>query len=308
MYIGRDDGTATWSEALAAVLQQPVVMPGFDPTRRRRDAFMRKILYELFFRVGHRADIRVHPYTACTLDRRSALVVLDSFGGVVGTGWQPMLARESIRRAGWVATISRAEQANLEAKFGRTFEVLTPYPHREYFVRPLVPSTLAAATRPLRVGYWGGWHPRKRIREAIESVRPSSSIHFYCSGAVPADLAARRDVTAVGRLSRYSLVEFIDSIHVALYPSEAEGFGLPPYEALLRGRPVVVRPLDCYGEYLRSSLSPGVVRLAADHDLGAVLASIPSVGSVHPSDHLQTPTLPAAMAKLREQTNAWLEA
>jgi hypothetical protein len=309
IYVGYDDGTATWSESLAlAVPSARLVTSHFDPTRRTRAAFLRKILFELTFRGRVAEEVRIHPYTACALDPKSALVVLDTFGAVLDPGWLSVLARASIRRARYLATISRQEQRVLEAHFGRRFTLLTPFPHSDFFTRPLAASDRHATIGTLRVAYWGGWHPRKAIGEMFHSIVPSRHVHFYCTGVPPNEIAARADVTCVGRLSRTALIDLIDSAHVALYPSRAEGLGLPPYEALLRGRPVILRSLPCYDDYLLAPRGPGIVPLVDGDHFSDLLAIARDVGPVTPDAHLQTPSLAAARERLTTQVQAWLGA
>jgi hypothetical protein len=306
-YLGHDNGTATWSEALArAIPSARLVKPRLDPTRRTREAFLWKTLFELTFRWHVAEDIRIHPYTACALDSQSALVVLDTFSAVLDSGWHSSLARASIRRARYLATISRQEQRVLEHHFGRPFAVLTPFPRPEFFTRPRTPSHLEARTSTLRVGYWGGWDSRKAIADVLRRVTPSRRVHFYCTGVPPIEIAGRSDVTCVGRLSRASLVDLVDFVHVALYPSRAEGLGLPPYEALLRHRPVIIRVLDCYEDYLLVPFGPAIVPLADGDDPDELLATARAVGAVIPESHLQTPSLGAATERLKRQAQAWL--
>ena len=305
-YLGYDDGTATWSQALSLALPGAcVVRPSFDPTRRSRVAFSRKIVYELGFR-RHRADLRVHPYWACALDSRCALVVLDSLGAAVANGWQPMLARASLRRARLLATISRQEQATLEEIFQRRFAVLTPFPDPRFFELPSAATPSGGREQCLRVAYWGGWHERKAVAELLETLPPSASVHFYCTGRPPACVAQRPDVTCVGRLTLHDLIRLIDSAHVALYPSRAEGLGLPLYEALLRGRPVIVRDLPCYSDYLREPRGPGVIALREGDCLSGALERARRVSDVTPAMHLQTAQLSGAIGRLTAQAAEWL--
>jgi glycosyltransferase involved in cell wall biosynthesis len=305
-YIGFDDGTATWSACLADSLSGiSVVQPGFDPTRHSRVPFLRKIGFEMTFQFRHRADIRVHPYSACALDRSSALVVLDTVGAATGRGWHSTLVRQSIRRSSYLATISSAEKEALDRMFSRDFTVLTMFPDRVFFETPRkVKRTVGAQ---LLVGYWGGWHPRKGMSDLLSAFKPTDDIRFICTGNPPPEIAARPDIELVGRLGRADLLALVDYVDVALYPSHAEGFGLPPYEALLRGRPVVLRNLPCYNEYLAKDLGPGVTIISDDSGLRFALDRTRAVSGVEPGDYLQTPEFESARARLKTQVECWLD-
>jgi glycosyltransferase involved in cell wall biosynthesis len=310
-YLGGVDGTSVWSEALLAAGGFRYTKPRFDPSRHERIAFARKILYEATFQLRP-AALRIHPYAACALDRRAALVVLDTVGAAgKTTGWHPRLLHLSIKVADRLATLSRQEQLLLRSKYDREFTVLSPYPRPEFF-GPTAQVPVNRGVQATRVAYWGGWHSRKGMASLIAAVRPCAGVHFYSTGQCPPTLINRTDITWLGRLTTLDLVKLIDHCHVCVYPSHYEGFGLPPYEALLRGRPVIVRPLPCYEEFIQAgALSDGagaVQYISHDHDFGDALdklsasrASEREVRSV-----LVTPDLEGARDRLREQTANWI--
>jgi Glycosyl transferases group 1 len=301
VFVGHAVGTGSWSECLANVAPEwRRVVPRLDPTAGGRWASARKTAYELGFR-RHRGAVRVHPYAACALDRRAALVVLDAIGLKRASGWHSALVRWSIALAAHVATISTPQQEQLHRRFGRTFGLLTPHPHPDFFQ---VPRVEFHRSGPLRLVYWGGWHARKGITELITSIQPSRRVEMLLVGPVPSAVAARADVRVLPTLSRRHLIRLIDGSDAALYPSREEGFGLPPYEALLRGRVVVARDLPCYGDYMtrdrRGVLDPDGPNFWED------LQRVRTATDIVPEANLKTPTLNMAEALLREQVDRWL--
>lgn len=303
-YLGRHDGTASWTECVLDAFEfGRVVRPGFDPTRVGRATFYWKVAYEVTFRWRGGAA-RVHPCSAPALDRNASIVLLDAIGsGGTGTGWHPRLVRRSIQLARRVATISRAESRILEEIHGRKFSVLTPYPARAFFADIAQPLP---ASGPFRIGYWGGWHPRKAVEAFMQQIEPSTDLQFVCTGTPPPSLAGRPDITWLGRLSRDEQIQMIDSVHGSIYPSTREGFGLPPFESLLRDRPVIIQPLDCYRDFVDVDHESVVVMQdghAAQESIDRLMAV--AFRANHRSA-LYTPTLALARERLAGQFTAWL--
>ncbi len=306
-YLESTDGTGAWSRSLLASISEAatVVVPSLDPARTSRAAFAKKIAFEIGMQ-RHKAQLRLHPYAACALDRNAALVVLNApFDDERRTGWHAKLVDRSVELADRVSTISRDQQIRLERHYRRPFALLTPLPDEAFFRPIALASTFHEG--PIRVGYWGGWHPRKGMEQALRSFVPREDITFFVTGKLPAALSDRPDVAAVGKLSTSQLVDFVDAIDVAVYPSLDEGFGLPPYEALLRGKPVVARPLPCYKDFARTDGS-GLVTFEQDEDFENGIRRAAAVGS---GTHIRvstllTPLIEQARAQLATQVATWI--
>jgi glycosyltransferase involved in cell wall biosynthesis len=306
-YLGGADGTAAVTECVIdAYPGMATIRPRFDPALPGRIAFRRKVAYELAFR-RHSATLRVHPYAACALDTGAAVLVLDALATHGSRRhWHTRLLRRCIARADRVATISESERQRLSRLFAREFAVLTPYPARAFFESP--PTPRRRRERVLRVGYWGGWHPRKDILRRLAEVAPADDVRFYVTGSPQPQLAGRGDITWLGRVTLDELVALLDFVDVALYPSVDEGFGLPPYEALLRGRPVILRELGCYADYLASWARPGVITLSEAVGLAEALDASRASPPVAAPEYLQTPDLDSARRRLGRQLEEWLSA
>lgn len=304
LYADATDGTGTWTRAVMSALPTlPAARGSFDPMRAERVRFYRKVLYEIGFR-HHRARLRVHPYAATSLDRKAALVILnDAFDEAHATGWHADLSARSIAMADRLATISQDQQRRLERTHGRPFSLLTPFPDDAFFSRPPAPGQ--GSPGRVTAAYWGGWHDRKGMRALLDAMPPSGAIHFHVTGSPPPEIAGRPDVTVEGRLTTDDLVALIDRVDVAVYPSHDEGFGLPPYESLLRGTPVVARALPSYRDFVRPG-SRGFLAFARDHDAAHAIHEAARIGRVDPAEALATPTLGQARTLLAEQLTAWL--
>lgn len=304
-YSSTFDGTGTWTRTLLDVQSDwTVVQADFDPSRRERAAFLEKIRFELRFR-RNPGRLRVHPYAAATLDRRAALTILNvPFDEQGRRGWHPILVRASIALADRVATISRDQQDLLRKRYRRSFSLLTPHPEPEFF-RATMPAPTSAATT--RIAYWGGWHERKGMVELLSELEPTDEFHFVVTGRPPAEIANRPDVTTLGYLTTPELVTLIDSAALAIYPSYAEGFGLPPYEALLRNRPLIARQLPSYRDFIKSD-AEGVHWLGAGATVGQLLrlARDDARRGVNARAALETPSLDAARTLLASQVDEWL--
>lgn len=307
LYRSTHDGTGSWTRSLLDLdIGWETPHPSLDPSRQERLAFLQKTLFELAFRTkGGR--LRVHPYAAATLDRSAALVILNvPFDQRSQRGWYPLLVRRSIAMADRLATISREQQQLLAKRHGRTFALLTPHPEPDFFALPLPYPPRAGDTTV--VAYWGGWHARKGMGDLLATITPSPEFQFVVTGSPPEHIANRPDVTTAGSLCTSELIRLIDSATIAAYPSRAEGFGLPVYEALLRDKPVVARRLAPYEDFVRTNQAAGVHWFDDDNQFLSALRQAGSAAKqgVPARASLRTPDLPDAQALLQTQLHQWL--
>lgn len=297
MYAESTVGTGTWTRALSGALGSPSVWkPHFDPTDRRRSRFIRKLAVEYCFRYRD-AEVRVHPYWAAAPDARAVVCVLDLIGRQALSPPHRRLLDRAAATARSLITISKKVQSDITAVLGRDAIVTHPHPDREFFVAP---SGGRSPGGKVRLGYWGGWDDRKCIREMVDSIRRSS-------------ISSGVEVVGVGQsdgnpkaIATSDLVRFVDSIDIALYPSSDEGFGLPVYESLLRGKPIVVQPLPSYDDIVKS---PGGSLHFADprssRDVARAIAEAWDARSEPDVIHeaLWAPTFGGARARLFEEVS-----
>jgi len=61
-------------------------------------------------------------------------------------------------------------------------------------------------------------------------------------------LVERDDITQLGYVDRNTLLEYLYNSKALIMPSEYEGFGIPPLEALYLGKPVIVSDIEVFKE------------------------------------------------------------
>jgi glycosyltransferase involved in cell wall biosynthesis len=108
--------------------------------------------------------------------------------------------------------------------------------------------------------------PRKRIQALLKAKR---SMPLVLAGAAGRWAHELRDVTLTDQVSDDELAAIYTGAHALVFPSNDEGFGLPPVEALACGTPVAACDVPAVREVLagRVQLSPvddldGLIRLA----------------------------------------------
>lgn len=239
----------------------------------------------------------IHPYWATTTSKRHVIAALDLVQYKEATRLDRALMLRAAQRAGSVLVLSEATRQEIEATIGRGTIVAPPYPDREWFRAPV---SRPSATGPIRIAYWGGWHPRKGMEEVCRLLEHSDiadDVELALTTRPP--FHTKLNFSVHGSISTEALVGLVDQAHCSLYPSGEEGFGLPIFESLLRMRPVICRPLDVYDEFVR----PGTHRVNLD-DMSpsgiahAVLAATAPDAIGQPIDCLLRPTRESASQTL----------
>ena len=97
--------------------------------------------------------------------------------------------------------------------------------------------------------------PRKRVGALARATR---KMPLVLVGAVGRWARELPDVTLTGAVSDDELAAIYTGAHALVFPSDDEGFGLPPVEALACGTPVVAADVPALREVLdgRATLSP----------------------------------------------------
>lgn len=181
--------------------------------------------------------------------------------------------------------------------------VLTPYGVDECFFRQEAPRDPGVARRELGlperyVLYAGDSQPRKNLPRLVRAYsravagRPGFPVLVLAGRRSEHSAAVLQLAAAVGVSDRVrlldepddgSLCRLIDLCEAFVYPSLCEGFGLPPLEAMARGRPVLTSsatslPEVCGDAALlvdpedETALTEGLVRMLEDEPLRVVLA------------------------------------
>jgi alpha-1,3-rhamnosyl/mannosyltransferase len=89
--------------------------------------------------------------------------------------------------------------------------------------------------------------PRKRVAALVRAPRRMPLVLVGAAGTWAHELP---DVTLTGELADDELAAIYSGAHALVFPSEDEGFGLPPVEALACGTPVAASDLPALREVL----------------------------------------------------------
>lgn len=142
------------------------------------------------------------------------------------------------------------------------------------YPRVLATPRPRAAGMPLRLATIGTWEPRKnlvRMLRALEKAQRTSQVpitltlvgmrgwHPAYDAEVDAALERVRGVTVAGPLADGALATLIADCDATLFPSEAEGFGLPIGESLWLGKPCI-----CHEGSAMAEVAPGGGTLMID--------------------------------------------
>jgi glycosyltransferase involved in cell wall biosynthesis len=110
--------------------------------------------------------------------------------------------------------------------------------------------------------------PRKRVAPLARAARTMPLVLVGPTAQWAHELP---DVTLTGAVSDDELAAIYTGAHALVFPSDDEGFGLPPVEALACGTPVAACDVPALREVLE-----GRATLAAVHDLDGLLAAAES--------------------------------
>lgn len=219
-------------------------------------------LYSLFqvpFKLPRNADVyhAITPFEAMWLPMdRSVVTFHDLFpithphalsSSIGYSGWKTLIGTEYFRIAARMATKCKAITAVSE----KTREDLSTHLHVDGartilsgIRRDLIPMPKRDSV--FRVGYIGQLDRRKRVHLLIDAFKKSKLGELVIGGTGLEDinlerLVGRDDrIKFLGRVPDSTLVDFYNSLDVFVFPTLAEGYGLPIVEAMACKRPVVV--------------------------------------------------------------------
>jgi glycosyltransferase involved in cell wall biosynthesis len=205
--------------------------------------------------------------------------------GWARTYWR--LAAAAYRRATWRTTLSRTIADELERTLGGRVARVIP-PGIDDAFRPVGSDAIAPLHE--RLGIKGpylavvGWaQPAKRAQLAVEAHRllvKHSEHQLVIVGANRGDFAPVAlgslygSIVFGGRLSDVDLASLYSGASGLLFPSEYEGFGLPPVEALACGAPVAASRIPVLEEVLDGLPGVQLVTRALPEDWAAAAEAL----------------------------------
>ena len=219
------------------------------------------------------------------------LLPLSFYGGALPLRLRTFY-RWNLRRAlasGHLVTVSRASQAELGRVAGIRPDRVAVIPNGVDFPPNPDPGVLArlGVERPY-VLFAGSYEPRKNLAGALEAYRLLRDQGFGHRLVAVVERASGHRPAAAARIASLGLEGHVDLVHslaeadlralythadVLLFPSLAEGFGLPPLQAAACGVPVVASDLPALREVMgdAAAFAPAGDAAALAEQLAAVL-------------------------------------
>lgn len=234
---------------------------------------------------GHRprgADVYHAPWIDGALHRSPVPMVvtlhdlapLKRPGEYLRTGLRFRLRYRAVSRATRVIVPTRAVADDAAALLGIDEDRLRViFEAADPALRPRPPATVAAVRArhglPERYLVWVGGlkhpDPRKRVTGLARAPRTLPLVLVGAAGDWTRELP---DVTLTGPVSDEDLAAIYTGAHALVFPSDDEGFGLPPVEALACGTPVVACDVPALREVLGER-----ARLVEADDLEGLVAA-----------------------------------
>ena len=200
------------------------------------------------------------------------------------TGLKHRLRYEAVRRAARVIVSARSVADDAERLLGLPRERLDLIPYAPAAAFRPVPDARSVLERlelPDRFLVWVGGldppDPRKGVEALAAAVRDSEGLPLVLAGRAGPQarhLAVPGRVQLAGRLSDAELAALLTAAEALVFPSEDEGYGLPPVEALACGTPVAAYAAGSLTETLAGL--PGAT-LVEPGDLDGLLAAAESL-------------------------------
>jgi len=207
---------------------------------------------------------------------------------MIGHRYERRLVGRAVKVADAVVVPSRTVAEDVRARFGPG--VVPQVVPEGVSLPPVSPGVASKTSEPSEPRYlvaFAGRDPRKRTTEVVEAWRRLAPLHMrlrlLAGGGLPAGLRESlaadelaRTVEILEHLPRQELWSVLSGAFALLYPTSAEGFGLPVLEGMAAGTPVItglapvthevggdaIVPLD--PDDVAGSIAAAVLRLDAD--------------------------------------------
>lgn len=184
--------------------------------------------------------ITLHDFTSITMPGRHRLKTIASFNLFIG---------RSIERASRIAAVSRATAEEAVRGFGvsRARIEIVPNGVDEFF------SPAATREEGDYILFVGTLEPRKGIADLLavyESLpMPRPRLVLCGDSGWLSSIAPIEGVERTGYVDRARLRELYRGAKLFVYPSQFEGFGIPPLEAMACGAPVIATRTGAIPDY-----------------------------------------------------------
>lgn len=304
---GKHQGSRTWLAQMLHALgrldtENRYVVYSHDPAVTARDfpfanfqhrslgarsPIARLLLFWPYVQMRDRLDFLITQYIAPPLFAHRQIVVVHDLLFESHPRFFPwfmrwrnrLLVRRSARRARLVLTVSDFSRSELQARYGLPADrVVVTRNGANAVVAPAAPDQQAAVGRRYILSV-GRIEPRKnletllaahaRLRATGLELVVVGRADFGCAPLLKA-MARAPGVTHLGEVSDATLDRLYRGAQALVFPSFAEGFGLPLVEALSRGTPVIssnatAMPEVCgpHARYFDPTAPDAVSRLAA---------------------------------------------
>jgi glycosyltransferase involved in cell wall biosynthesis len=206
----------------------------------------------------------------------------------LSTGLKHRLRYTAVKRASRVIVPSRAVAEDAGRLLGLDHVDVVPEAPARAFRPVTAPRGLLTRLRlPERFLLWVGGldplDPRKQIELLAERAASGDCLPLVLVGRYDGEsarLEVRGRVLLAGRVSDEELAALYSAADALVLPSDEEGFGLTPHEALACGTPVAAYAIPALLETLADN---SAVRLVRPGDLDALLAAADEISGHDPA-------------------------